>query len=89
MVNFDNITNENNAEHNLKWPCIPDYSYRILKIGGSGSRKTNALLNLVSHQQDIDKIYLYTKDLKNQNASYQREDSGIKHLNDPRVFIEY
>ena len=31
-------------------------------VGGSGSGKTNALLNLINHQLDIDKIYLYAKD---------------------------
>ena len=34
----------------------------ILIIGGSGSGKTNALLNLINNQPDIDKIYLYAKD---------------------------
>ena len=34
----------------------------MLIIGSSGSRKTNALLNLVNHEPDIDKIYLYAKD---------------------------
>ena len=61
MINLDSITNENNKEHNEKWPYIPDHLYRILIIGGSGSWKTNALLNL--EQDDIDKIYLYAKDL--------------------------
>ena len=41
---------------------IRDHPYRILIIGGSGSGKTNALLNLINNQADIDKIYLYTKD---------------------------
>ena len=45
-----------------KWPYIPDHPYRILIIGGSGSGKTNALLNLINNQPDIDKIYLYAKD---------------------------
>ena len=46
--------------HNLNWSYIPDYPYRILIIGGSGSGKTNALLNLIKNQlTDIDKIYLY------------------------------
>ena len=63
MVNLDSITNENNKEHNKKWSCIPDHSYRILIIGGSGSRKTNALLNLIKEEDDIDKIYLYRKNL--------------------------
>ena len=40
---------------------IPDHSYRILIIRGFGSGKTNLLLNLISRQDDIDKIYLYVK----------------------------
>ena len=40
---------------------IPDHPYIILIIGGSGSGKTNALLNLINNQPDIDKIYLYAK----------------------------
>ena len=62
MINLDNIINDNNEKHNKKWPYIPDHPYRILKIGGSGTGKTNALLNLINEQRDIDKIYLYAKD---------------------------
>ena len=62
MINFDNYTNENKIENNLKWPYISDHPYRILIAGGSGSGKTNALLNLINNQPDIDKIHLYTKD---------------------------
>ena len=62
MINLDSITNKNNKEHNKKWPYIPDHPYRILIISGSGSGKTNVLLNLINGD-DIDKIYLYTKDL--------------------------
>ena len=47
--------------HNLKWPYIPDHSYRILIIGDSGSGETNALLNLINNQPDIDKMYLYAR----------------------------
>ena len=63
MINFDDYTNENITEHNSKWPYIPDHPYRILIVGDSGSGKTNALLNLINNQPDIDKIYLYAKDL--------------------------
>ena len=62
MINFDNYANENKAEHNPKWPYIPDYPYRILIIGGSGLGKANALLNLINNQPDIDKTCLYVKD---------------------------
>ena len=62
MINFDDYTNENKTEHNLKQPYIPDHPYRILIIGGSQSGKTNALLNLINNQLDSDKIYLYAKD---------------------------
>ena len=91
MINLDSITNENNKEHNEKWPYIPDHPYRILIIGGSGSGKTNALLNLIKEQDDIDKIYLYAKDLSEPKYEFlikKCEDAGIKHLNDSNAFIE-
>ena len=62
-INFDDHVNENKTEHNLKGPYIPDHPYRIRIIGGSGSGKTNALLHLKNKQPDIDKVYLYVKDL--------------------------
>ena len=92
MINLDNIINDNNNNHNEKWPYIPDHPYRILIIGGSGSRKTNTLLNLMNEQKDIDKIYLYAKDLSEPKYEYlikNRENAGIKHLNDSKAFIEY
>ena len=52
MNNLDDIINENNKELNEKWPYILDHPYKTLIIGGSGSGKTNALLNLIS-QQDL------------------------------------
>ena len=71
---------------------IPDHPYRILIIGGSVSGKTNALLNLINSQPDIDKIYLYEKD--SYEAKYQylinkREKVGLDHFDDPKAFIEY
>ena len=89
MINFDDYPNENKTEYNLKWPYILDHPYRILIIGSSGSGKTNALLNLINNQPDIDKIYLYAKDLY--EAKYQflinkRESTGLKHFNDPKWF---
>ena len=63
MINLDSITNENYKKHNEKCPYIPDHPYRILIINGSGSVKTNTLLNLINEQHDIDKIYLYARDL--------------------------
>ena len=45
MFNLDDMTDENDKEHNKKWPYIPDHPYKILIIRDSGSRKTNALFN--------------------------------------------
>ena len=92
MINFDDYSNENIIEHNLKWPYIPDHPYRILIIGGSGSGKTNALLNLINNQPDIDKIYLYEKDSYEKKYQYlinKREKVGRNHFNDPKAFMEY
>ena len=51
MINLDKIVNNNNEEYKEKWPYIPDHPYRILIIGGSGSEKTNTLLNLINEQK--------------------------------------
>ena len=91
MINIDSITNENNKKHNKKWPFIGYHPYRILIIGGSGSRKTNALVNLINEQDNSDKIYLYAKDLSEPKHEFlikNRKDARRKHLNDPNAFIE-
>ena len=53
--------------------------------------KNNTLLNLINEQKDIDKIYLYAKDLSESKYEYlikNRKNAGIKHLNDSKAFIE-
>ena len=58
MINLDSITNENNKEQNKKRPYIPDHPYRILIISGSGSRKTNALVNLIKEQDVLPNLFV-------------------------------
>ena len=92
MISFDEYNNENKIEHNSKWHYIPDHPYRILIIGGSGSGKTNALLNLINNQPDIDKTYLYAKDpyeAKYQYLINKREKVGLDHFDDCKAFTEY
>ena len=43
--------------HNLNRPNISDHSYRILIVGGPSSGKTNALLNLIYPELNIDKKF--------------------------------
>ena len=91
MINLDSITNENNKEKNETWPYIPDHLYKSLIIGGSGSEKTNALLNLIRKQDDIDKIYLYAKDLSEPKYEFlikKHKNAGTKHFSDPNAFIK-
>ena len=91
MIDLDSFTNKNNKERNEKWSYIPDHPYRILITGGSGSRKTNALINLINEQDDIDNIYLYAKDLSEAEYGFlikKRKNSRTKHLNDLHAFIE-
>ena len=90
MINFDNYFNESKTKHNRNSPYIPDHPYKILIIEGSGSGKTNVLLNLIENQPDIC-INVYAKDPF--EAKYQylikiREKAGIDHHNDPRAYTE-
>ena len=92
MINFDDYVNENKTKHNKNWSHIPDHPYRILILGGSGSGKTNVLLNLTENQPDIDKIYFYTKDLYGAKYQYlinKKEGIVIGRFSDPKAFIEY
>ena len=91
MINLDDITNENNKEHNEKWSYIPDHPYKIMIIGDSRWGKTNVFLNLINKKNDIDKIYLYAKDLSEPKYEFlikKREKAAIKYLNDPNARIE-
>ena len=85
IKNYDQSVEIN---HNANWPYIPDHSYRILIIGGSGSGKTYVLLNLIKHQRtDIDKTYLYVKnpfESKHQLLINRREEVGTENFKNPK-----
>ena len=83
MINFDDYVNENKTEYNKNWPYILDHPYRISIIGDWGSGK-KLFLNLIENQPDIDKIYLYAKDLYEAKYQYlinKREGVCINHFN--------
>ena len=89
MLNFDYITK---AELKPKWLEIPGYPYLIFISGGYGSWETNALLNIINKELDIEKIYLYAKDqfeAKHQLLISKRENTDLKYFNDSNAFIEY
>ena len=47
---------------NQNWPYVLNHPHRILIIGGSGSGKSNVLLNLIKHQRpSIDKFIFMSK----------------------------
>ena len=62
MINFDDNVNENKTQHNKNWSHTQDHPYRILIIGGSGSGKTNVLLNLIKNNQTLIK-YICTQEI--------------------------
>ena len=65
MFNFDYITKEDIKEHNPKWPEMPDHPYKILIIGGSGSGKANALLNLINNEPDYwEDLFIYYRSVR-------------------------
>ena len=90
MKNYDTSVEIN---HNLNWPYISYHRHRILIIVGSGSGKTNVLLNLIKHQRpDIDKIYLYIKDPSKSKYPLlinELEKVGSENSKNPKAFINY
>ena len=92
MINFGDVTKEKIKQHNSNWRQIPDHPYRILITRGSGFGKTNSLFYLISHQPEIDKIYLCAKDpfeVKYQFLVNKRESICSKAFNDSKCFIEH
>ena len=81
MFNFGYIPKEVIKEHNPNWQEIPGHPYRILLIvRGSGSGK-NALLNLINNESEIDKVYLYAKDLYEANTNFQLRQEKLDAQN--------
>ena len=59
--------------------------------GGSGSGKTNALLNLIKEQDDVDKLYFNAKDLSKPKYEFlikTCQDTGTKHFSDPNLCVQ-
>ena len=71
MLNFEDVKKENIKEHNTYWPQILDHPYKILIFGGSGSGKTNALLNLINHKPYCDKCISMLKIHLKQNTNFR------------------
>ena len=87
MINLDNIVDDNNKKHNEKWPYIQDHLYIILIIGGSGSGKTNTMLNLINEQRDRQNLFV-CKRFKYEHLISNRENAGINYLSDSKAFID-
>ena len=50
------------------------------------------MINLINEENDIDKIYLYARDMSEPKYEYlikKREDAGIKDLNNANAFMEF
>ena len=82
MINFDDVTKEYIKEHNIIWLQIPDPPIQ----------KIDSWRFLISHQPDINKIYLYAENLykgKYQLFINKQENTGLKHFNYSQAFIQY
>ena len=84
MFDFDYIAQANIKERNTKWPEIPNHPYKILIVGGSGSRKINALINIINLEPDIEKDPYHAK---YQMLIIQIKSIGLKYLNDSKAII--
>ena len=79
-------------EHDRNLPELHDHIHKMLLVGESWYWKTNALLDLLDHESDIDKINLYVEDpykARFQLFIDKRQITGLKYLNDSNAFTEY
>ena len=86
MFNLDGITNVNNREHNKKIAIHSRSPLQNFDNWWFWIRKNK----LLKEQGDINKIYLYAKQLREPKYQFsikRRKDAGIKRLNDSNVFI--
>ena len=77
-------------KHNSNCCQIHDHPYKKLINGGSGTRKTSSLFNLIGQQADVHKIFLHAKDpygAKYQLLFKKREGTGLKYCKDSKAFI--
>ena len=89
---YDAVAGGNNIKHYLNWSKISDHKDWILIIGGLELGNTNALLNPINLQPNIDKICFYAKDpfgSKYQYLRNKREQVGLTHCNDSKALIEF
>lgn len=90
MKNYDKSVE---IAHNPNFPQIPDHPYKILITVGSGSGKTNTLLNLTKHHQpDIDKNFVYIDPIesKYQLLIIRREKKiATENVKNTKTFIGF
>ena len=90
MISFDEGTKENTKEHNRNWSKTLDHPCKILWIGDSKTGRANTLINVINHETDVDKIYLYAKDSLGANFQLLKKQiwgAGLKHCNDLKAFL--
>ena len=92
MINFDDYTNEKKQSIIQNDHLFQIIHAEYLLWEALDQEKQNALLHLISNQSDIDKIYLYVKDLYEAKYQYlinKREKVGLDLFDDPKAFMEY
>lgn len=73
IINFDDVCDPNKEKKEKKCCFMPDPPFRMLMCGGSGSGKTNVLINMITQYLDFDKIYVYTKHLDQSKYKWLQE----------------
>ena len=82
ISNLDMLVNEQNANHINVNLLAPQWPFRFLICGSSGSGKSNMLMNLILKYLHYDRIYLYAKSLN--QSKYQYLADKIEELCDEK-----
>jgi len=63
MIDFSKIL-KSDMDIDQNDPLMPQHPFRFLVVGGSGSGKTNMVLNLIMTFLKYDRLYLYARDIE-------------------------
>ncbi|RWS23085.1 hypothetical protein B4U80_13961 [Leptotrombidium deliense] len=86
IINFDDICNDDQNKYKNIHELAPQWPFKMIICGHSGSGKTNFLLNLIIKYLCFNKLYIYAKRLNEPKYEYLKKLTDEVSDNIPEGF---